>query len=215
MQNNSVLKDQLHLNYKENFQDYKTIIIPGGKVISAETLRKIKQFYDAGGKVIATTLLPSLSAELGKDEEIVKLVAEVFGAEAPKNPQVQANNQGGKALFIPNPTTKILSEALAGFTPEADVRFEENPAITSKLGVFSYLHKIHNGKDIYFFANSGDNEIDTEVLLRGKLNIENWNLHTGSVSRLGKVSYIMENGQIFTRCKLNLKGVQSTFWISK
>lgn len=211
----SVQKGQLHLNNNENFQDYKIIIIPGGKVISVEALRKIKQFYDAGGKVIATTLLPSLSAELGRDREIVKLVAELFGANAVKNPQVQTNNQGGKALFIPNPTTKVLSEVLAGFAPDADVRFAENPAITSKLGVFSYLHKIHDGKDIYFFANSGDNEINTEVLLRGKLNLENWNPHTGKVSRLEKVSYIRENGQTFTRCKLNLKGVQSTFWISK
>ncbi len=211
----SVQKGQLHLNNNENFQDYKTIIIPGGKVISVEALRKIKLFYDAGGKVIATTLLPSLSAELGKDQEIVKLVAELFGANATKNPQVQTNNQGGKALFIPNPATKVLSEVLVGFAPDADVRFAENPAITSKLGVFSYLHKIHNGKDIYFFANSSDNEIDTEVLLRGKLNLENWNPHTGVVSRLAKVSYIRENGQTFTRCKLNLKGVQSTFWISR
>jgi hypothetical protein len=211
----SVQKGQLHLNNKENFQDYKTIIIPGGKVISVEALRKIKQFYEDGGKVIATTLLPSLSAELGRDQEIVKLVAELFGANASKNPQVQTNNQGGKALFIPNPTTNVLSEVLAGFTPDADVRFDENPTITSKLGVFSYLHKIHDGKDIYFFANSGDNEINTEVLLRGKLNLENWDPHTGAVSRLGKVSYIRENGQTFTRCELNLKGVQSTFWIGK
>jgi hypothetical protein len=213
--NYSVQKGQLHLNNKENFQDYKTIIIPGGKVISVEALRKIKQFYDAGGKVIATTLLPSLSAEMGKDQEIVKLVDEIFGANASKNPQVQTNNQGGKALFIPNPTTKVLSEVLAGFTPDADVQFEENPATTSKLGVFSYLHKIHDGKDIYFFANSSDNEIDTEVLLRGKQNLENWNPHTGAVSRLQKVSYVRKNGQTYTRCKLNLKGVQSTFWIGK
>jgi hypothetical protein len=143
------------------------------------------------------------------------MVAELFGADATKNPQVQTNPQGGKALFIPNPTTKVLSEVLAGFTPDADVRFEEKPAITSKLGVFSYLHKIHDGTNIYFFANSSDNEIDTEVLLRGKMNLENWNPHTGAVSRLEKVSYIRENGQTFTRCKLNLKGVQSTFWIGK
>lgn len=211
----SVQKGKLHLNNNENFQEYKIIIIPGGKVISVEALRKIKQFYEDGGKVIATTLLPSLSAEMGRDQEIVKLVAELFGANAAKNPQVQTNNQGGKALFIQNPTTTVLSEVLSGFAPDADVRFDENPTITSKLGVFSYLHKIHDGKDIYFFANSGDNEINTEVLLRGKLNLENWNPHTGAVSRLGKVSYIRENGQTFTRCKLNLKGVQSTFWIGK
>ncbi len=45
-----------------------------------------------------------------------------------------------------------------------------------------------------FFTNSGDAEIDTEVWLRGKLNLENWNPQSGTVSRLGKVSYIRVNG---------------------
>lgn len=211
----TVQKDKLHLNNSENFQDYQTIIIPGGKVISVAALRKIKQFYDAGGKVIATTLLPSISAEMGRDQEVGQLVAEIFGKDASENPQVQTNNQGGKALFIPDPASKVLSGVLAGFTPDADVQFEGNPVVTSKLGVFSYLHKIRNGKDLYFFANSGDSPINTEVLLRGKLNIENWNPHTGTISSAGKLSYIRKNGQIFTRCTLNLKGVQSAFWISK
>jgi hypothetical protein len=211
----SILKGQMHLNNKENFQDYKALIVPGGKVISIAALRKIKQFYDEGGKVIATTLLPSLSAEKGQDQEIVNLVTALFGKDVLENPKVQTNYQGGKALFIPNPTTQLLSEVLAQFTPDADVLFEESLVVNSKLGLFSYLHKQHDGKDIFFFANSSDDEIDTEVLLRGKLNLENWNPHTGTVSRLERCSYTRRNGQSYTRCKLRLKGVQSTFWISK
>lgn len=211
----SVRKGQLHLNNEENFQDYKTIIIPGGKVISVQTLRKIKQFYEAGGKVIATTLLPSVSAEMGKDQEIISLVAELFGSDALKNPQVQTNNQGGKAVFVPNPNTSILAEVLERFSPDADVLFEENPVIRSSLGAFSYLHKVHHNKDIYFFANSSDQAIHPNVLLRGKHTIENWDPNTGTVTPVAKVSYVMKNGQTYTSSKLNLKGVQSTFWISK
>jgi hypothetical protein len=210
-----IQKSRLHLDNKENFQDYKLIIIPGGKVISAEALRKIKLFYDAGGKVIATTLLPSLSAEMGKDLEIAKMVIEIFGPDAHSNPQVQTNDQGGKALFIPEPSITTLSEVFASFTPEADVLFEDNPLTTSQLGVFSYLHKVRDGKNIYFFANSGDNEISTNVLLRGKLSLDNWNPHSGEVTRLNKVSYIRINGHTYTRCKLNLEGVHSTFWIGQ
>ena len=211
----SVQKSQLHLENAENFQDYKTIIIPGGKVISLEALRKIKQFYDAGGKVIATTLLPSLSSEMGKDQEIVNLVSELFGANASKNPQVQTNNQGGKALFIPNPTTKKLSEVLAGFTPNADVRFEETPVITSKLGLFSYLHKIHEGKDIYFFANSSDNEINTEVLLRGKLKLESWDPHTGLTNGKLVSETVIRDDQEYTKINLKLNPVKSVFFVQE
>ena len=211
----SVQKEQLHLNNKENFQDYQTIIIPGGKVISVRALLKIKQFFDAGGKVIATTLLPTLSAEVGRDKEVTEMIAGIFGTNASHNPRLQTNIRGGKALFVQNPTVQALSGILAELTPDADVSFEENPLVTSKLGVFSYLHKVHDGKDIYFFANSADDPINTEVLLRGKLNLENWNPHTGKVTSTGKVSYVRKNGLTYTRCKLSLNGVQSTFWVSK
>ena len=99
--------------------------------------------------------------------------------------------------------------------PAADVIFPDNPTIISKLGYFSYLHKIHDNKDIYFFANSSDNNLDTEVMLRGKLNPEIWDPYTGAVSKFGKVTYVKKNGQIYTRCKLNLPAVKSIFWISK
>jgi putative intracellular protease/amidase len=211
----SVQGNALHLNNTQNVQDYKTVIIPGGKVMSVETLRKIKQFYDAGGKVIATTLLPSVSAEKGRNQDIVQLVAEMFGAEASTNPRVQTNLQGGRALFVRNPDSKVLAGILEDWNPDADVVFTEAPTITSKLGLFSYLHKKMDGKDIYFFANSSDDEISTEVWLRGKMNLEDWNPHTGEVSRLANVSHVKRHGLTYTRCRLHLKGVQSTFWVSR
>jgi len=211
----TVKNDTIHLENDENFQDYRLIIIPGGKVISAEALRKIKQFYDNGGKVIATTLLPSKSAEMGQDEEVQKIVAEMFGTGAATNPQVQTSKTGGKALFIPQPTTSVLSETIASFLPDADVLFPDKQTINTNLKYFSYLHKVHNGKDIYFFANSSDKSISMEVLLRGKVQFENWNPHTGEISRPADISYVKKNGQIYTCCHLNLQPVKSTFWISK
>ncbi len=207
--------NQLHLDNKENFQDYKLVIIPGGKVISVKTLRKIKAFYDNGGKVIATTLLPSVSAEMGQDQEIVKITTEIFGTNPTNQARVQTNNKDGKALFILNPTTESLSDALAGLLPNVDVMFSQNPSGKSKLGAFSYLHKVRDGKDIYFFANSSDNTINTEVLLRGKVTLESWNPHDGSISKISGISHIQKNGQTYTRCKLNLAPVKTIFWISK
>ncbi len=207
--------NQLHLDNRGNYQDYKLIIIPGGKVISVKTLRKIKAFYDNGGKVIATTLLPSHSAEMGQDQEIATIIAEMFGKNPANQPQLQSNSKGGKALFIPNPTTPTLSDALTGLLPNADVMFIPNPPIASQLGVFSYLHKVRDGKDIYFFANSGDNTINAEVLLRGKVNPESWNPHDGSIAKVSGISHIQKNGEAYTKCRLNLHAVQSIFWTGK
>ena len=124
----------------------------------------------------------------------------------------RSNSKGGKAIFIPRPSKESLQTALSAIP--ADVLFEPNPAAV-EFGKFSYIHKIRDGKHIFYFANSSNEIVDTEVLLRGKLNIENWNPHTGTISKPDKVAYIKKDGQIYTRCKLNLKGVQSTFWTSK
>jgi hypothetical protein len=40
----------------------------------------IKDFYDHGGKVIATTRLPEQSAEFGHDAEMKSAIAEMFGS---------------------------------------------------------------------------------------------------------------------------------------
>jgi hypothetical protein len=209
----SILKGKLRLENVENYQDYNLVIIPGGKVISVKALQKIKQFYDNGGKVIATTFLPSISAEMGQDQQIVKIIAEIFGANAASQAQLQSNKNGGKAIFIREPTAQIMSSWISELLPDADVRFAKSPSITSKLGEFSYLHKIHNDKDIYFFVNSSDDKIETDVLLRGRLRLESWNPHNGIISNTMKLSYVKIGEKDYTKCSLSLQPVNSVFWV--
>jgi len=211
----SVVKDKLHLNNTTNFQDYNLIIIPGGKVISLETVQKIQQFYNAGGKVIATTLLPTKSARLGQDSLVVSIIKEIFGKDVYANAQLQTNTKGGKALFVPNPNKEHLRAAIDTFSPNADVIFTSDMEIISELGVFSYSHKIKDEKDIYFFANSSNDTIKTEVLLRDKHNLEEWNADNGLVKILEKVKYIKKNGQTYTQLSLQLNPVSSIFWVEK
>lgn len=208
----SVDNEKLRLN-TENFQEYNVVIIPGGHVISLKTVKKIQQFYNGGGKVIATTLLPSVSSEMGKDSEVQEIMAEIFGKDAAKTPVLQTNTSGGMALFIPKPGLGNLSEILDKMAPRADVIFTAQPKIQSELGYFSYIHKVRDGQDIYFFGNSSDDVIDTEVLLRGKLRLESWNPQDGKIAKLPKVSYEERDGQTYTRCNLKLAEVKSVFWI--
>ena len=69
------------------------------------SLRKIKEFYDRGGQVIATTRLPDKSAEFGKDAEVRTMVAAIFGEGEPHR-----NSQGGRAWFLPSPSTRPLRQ---------------------------------------------------------------------------------------------------------
>jgi hypothetical protein len=71
------------LNNKVNHERWHAFILPGSRCINIATLRFIKNFYEQGGTVIATTRLPDRAAEFGADAEVRQLVAEIFGPDLP------------------------------------------------------------------------------------------------------------------------------------
>ncbi len=81
----------LQLKNATNAEEYRVIIMPGGKVISWSNLQKIQEFYDHGGAVIATTQLPFKSSEFGHDADVRSAVAKMFGL-VPSNTVATASN---------------------------------------------------------------------------------------------------------------------------
>ena len=226
---------ELYLLNSITHQQYKLLIMPSAQVLSVEAMKKIKAYYQAGGKILATHQLPGKSAEFGKDEELVALIQEVFGIDPhetmPNKRVLNSNEKGGRAMFIPLAEKDVLADAVRALLPNPDVlisvvdkldqpdalhrpllgveEYRDLPA--EKLGMFSYIHKQKNGKDIYFFANSTDYPIKTNVELRGKLELEDWNPYTGSVSKKANVKYKEKNGITYTEFTLELSSVNSTF----
>jgi hypothetical protein len=74
----SVKGNLIKLNNQVNHEEYKVFIMPGHKTIRWSNLKKIKQFYDNGGKVIATGQLPYKSAEFGHDADVVATIKAMF-----------------------------------------------------------------------------------------------------------------------------------------
>jgi hypothetical protein len=72
----------LRLEHPEIYQSYRVLILPGSTAISAVSLDKVRVFFDAGGKVIATTRLPDQSAEFDKTAEVRAGIRHIFGDEA-------------------------------------------------------------------------------------------------------------------------------------
>lgn len=72
----------LRLDNPVNAERFKVFVLPGHCTIRWSNLRKIKAFYDAGGKVIATRQLPFKSAEFGHDADVVRVIGEMFPAAA-------------------------------------------------------------------------------------------------------------------------------------
>ncbi len=79
--------NEIQLASKINQENFKIMMIPGSRTIQLSNLQKIKKFYDQGGKVIATSMLPDHAAEAnnGKEdngEEVWRIIKEMFGADA-------------------------------------------------------------------------------------------------------------------------------------
>lgn len=214
----SIEKGELILSNKENYQAYKTIILTGSKVISYPALQKLKAFYGSGGMIIATTMLPYKSAEIGLDDKVIALVKEIFGIDPLRQDTLNSatksvNSSSGMAIFLPQANREDLQEALANSSVSADVIFTDNPVLKSDFGKFNYIHKIKDGKHIYFFTNSSNERITTNVLLRGKLDPEVWNPHSGSIKKMTDYESVDLQGQTYTNVKMTVAPVKSLFLV--
>lgn len=205
--------NELLLDNRDNYQNYKVIIMPGQKVMSVKALKKIKDFFDAGGKVIATTKLPDKSAEIGKDGELKGIINYLF-PNANGNITVNKGKNGGISVFVKNSSTDNIEQALNAVEDKRDVIFESLDNTIPKLGCFSYVHKIKDGKSFFYFANSTDNKIDTDVLLRGKFNLESWNAYNGKSDKISS-TVIKKDNMYYTKFRLQIDKVSSVLIVEK
>jgi hypothetical protein len=64
------------------------------------------------------------------------------------------------------------------------------------------------------FTNSSDETIETDILLRGKLNLEVWDPHTGMINKGVKSSVENNKNVDYTKVELKLEPVSSVFLLS-
>lgn len=215
------------LNNQVNHERWRAFIIPGSRCIHIATLRRIKQFYDQGGMVIATTRLPDQAAEFGADAEVRQLVSTIFGPDVALQWTIRGadgrnlfkreptpchrNARGGKAWFLPSPEVAALKAVLAEALPDGDVVLGQDLTVSG--GNFSYIHKVKDGKSMYFFGNSSDAEVDVWVNLRGKLVLEAWNPHDGKIGPAEVEPGVGKEGPV-TRVHVKLAPVRSLFLVA-
>ena len=186
------------LNQK-GFENYKVFILPAMEVIHAGNLENLRQFVAKGGVLISIGLLPSKSAEHGQDDKVRTIISELFDKFD--------NNK--KCYHLPTFTPERLASVLndTGIIFDVDCQ-----PVKVENGNFTYIHKILEGRDIYFFANSGDIPVSAKVRLRGCKSLESWNPHTGERTEISEQT-ICENGA--TTVLAELDPVKSIFYISK
>lgn len=222
--------NQLVLNNKTNREEYGVLIVPGGDTLRVATANAVRDFYRQGGTVIATSRVAFRSAEPGRDPEVRQAMSDLFGLPADalvKNQiptdsgrgyMMRRNPAGGRVLFVPKAEPALLETALKEVLPVRDVEFGEGmwPLKTGEAydGALTYIHKVKHGRDVYFFANSSERPVATEVVLRGHKELGIWNPHTGE-RQPARYTHAESGGSPVTRVKLTLPAVSSLFYVQE
>lgn len=154
----------LYLDNNTNSEAFRIVVLPATNIISLPNLRLLKKFYDEGGKILATGVLPTLAFEYDKegknDAEVCRLTREIFGEDATSNRVLRRychnkNDVGGEAIFLYFNATavdgthmtksSVVNRALNSFQIPFDVylpgmaRFEGTGALNS---IYPEFHNV-------------------------------------------------------------------------
>ena len=130
----------------------------------------------------------------------------------PKKFSFNGNDKGGKAYFIPTPNKEIIRTVLNDAFKVWDVRIDYEDKLSD--GNLTCIHKKMDGKDIYFFANSSENELEIPILLRGKMKLDKWDPHSGSIEKYPSTT-IHQKGYDLTSLQFKLGPVKSLFFVAE
>ena len=227
---------KLILNNRENREEYRVLILPAGDTLSVAAAAKIKEFYDEGGMVIATGMLPTRSRGIRQGQRsatghrrrlrrLARRTVEGRCAARAGPPEFlrvlvlrqeeQGRRTGAFSAQHASVADGLRSEAGAS---ARDVDIQEPlgalRAGNEYEGALTYIHKVKDGRDIYFFANSSLKDVDTKVVLRGKKALSIWNPHTGG-QEPAEFTQSEANGQPVTMVRLVLPSVSSLFFIGQ
>ncbi len=177
----------LNMNNAINHEHFSVIVLPGVKVISLSNMRKIKEAWEQGVKVIFTTQRPQYAADGAEgNAEVQSIVAHML--EATEN----------KAYFLPAPSASTLGEVMEECLPKRDVLF------SGGTHPFNYIHKVIDGHDVFFFGNVDATSATNNIKVRttaSKLTL--LDPHTGKTTDLPQ-----SDGGAFS---LTLRPSQSVF----
>lgn len=254
----------LFINNGNYLMKFKILVLPSMSVVSLKTLRMIKNFFNEGGKIIATDNLPTIACEYSdvgmeinkglktktkEDEEVGELLDYIFGPDCRNNKiykmyYVNTNEKGGAAYFFPSNKTSvdgtdsvsanILYQAISKFQFAPDVYIDRMPrrefsGIVNyflpaflKVGIdwrlakgcsMNYIHKRLANADVYYITNTTEERYEGNILLRGRLQPEEWNPYNGKIKK-AIFDYVKFRGEIYTKVNTSVEASSCVFLVS-
>lgn len=159
--------------------EFQVLILPPMSTTRRATAERVREFYRAGGAVIALRRLPFTSVESGRnDPELKAIWDEVFDL----NPSVRifslrTNTAGGRSYWVPGSVSDLVEVVREVVDP--DVELVEGPSDH----LFA-LHKRHGAMDLYWVVNDTPSARIQLLRFRATGRPEKWEAPTGKRSPL-------------------------------
>lgn len=164
-------------------QRFRAIVLPAITTIAPAALKKLQQFYQAGGTVFGIRMLPSVSSQTNQDTEELALqsgIDEIFGSNARTTPQLFTENRnaaGGHAFYV--------SESVDSLIDLLDSSIPKDVKIVSGASEHLFFqHREKNGIPYYWFVNDTARNRANHVLFSASGIPEKWDALTGKRSPL-------------------------------
>ena len=156
---------------------FQVLILPPMSTTRRSTAERVRDFFKAGGTVIALRSLPMTSVESGRDDKALKAIwEETFDSRPTQEAyRLKRGEDGGRGYFVPGSVPDLVEVLREVIDP--DVEVAEGP--TENLYV---LHKIKGGVHLYWVVNDTDKMRTNVLKLRAQGRPERWNAHTAERS---------------------------------
>ena len=151
---------------------FKVLILPPMSTTRRSTAERVRDFFKAGGTVIALRRLPTTSTESGRDDQTLKAIWEKTFDTRPTVEafRLKENARGGRAYFVPGSVPNLVEALREAASP--DVEVAEGPA-----DHLYALHKIKEGVHLYWIVNDTPAARTNVLRLRAQGRPERWNAH--------------------------------------
>ncbi len=182
-------------------EDYEVFILPPVTHVKESTFLLLKRFVHGGGTVIADTLLPVEFLE-AKADGAVGQIQKMFGVDPVKALKAVESGKDAPLRIIrkagKGSVTTFAGPGLSKTRPSETLRkaleASITPDVTISDGDVFYLHRVKDGFDIYFLANTSKEwKRGVEVSLEASGNPEVWDANTGAVAPL--TTYSVRRGR--------------------
>lgn len=192
-------------------EEYELLLLPPVTTLELPTLKKVEEFVRAGGRVLATELLPSADTQSGAidspiskevleishrlfDEEPVAIRKEFLqGYEEERGPTFTLASAGRTGLIRCNRAhllSLVLRQAVESLI-QPIVRVTSNGDECESVNAVCRSTEF---ADIWFFANSSNDPLNVEISIQGSGFPEYWDLETGEIYRI--TNYTVNDGML-------------------